>query len=401
MTLSITKTKPQSRHRFTADAALGITARVWFGVAVAGQLIFAAEVASFYGRAILGGNLLALNAAMTHGFIAAEPIGNIVVGVHLAMAVLITLAGALQLIPKIRLRAPALHRWNGRFYVFAAFTISFAGLYMVWFRGTIGDLAQRVGVSLNALLIMLCAVMALRYALARDFATHRRWALRLFIVVSGVWFVRIGAVLAFLLLNVMGYNPTAFNDGIFTVMSYASYLIPLAVLELYLRAGDQPGTRRRVAMASALAALTSVMGVAIVAATFALWLPNLEAAYAPRATLDETLSATIRSRGVTAAVAQYRTLKAEIPARYDFDVDQLNVLGYELLRAGRLNEAVRILQLNVQSYPASANTYDSLGEADMDDGKKASAIINYRKSLALDPQNRNAAAKLRALDAGP
>ncbi|MGC8733219.1 MAG: hypothetical protein ACP5RC_13315, partial [Halothiobacillaceae bacterium] len=81
--------------------------------------------------------------------------------------------------------------------------------------------------------------------------------------------------------------------------------------------------------------------------------------------------------------------------------DQLNVLGYELLRAGRLNDAVRILQLNVGSYPASANTYDSLGEADMDDGKKASAIINYRKSLALDPQNRNAAAKLRALGAGP
>ncbi len=41
-----------------------------------------------------------------------------------------------------------------------------------------------------AALIMLCAAMALRSALARDFKTHRRWALRLYLVVSASLFIR-------------------------------------------------------------------------------------------------------------------------------------------------------------------------------------------------------------------
>ena len=81
--------------------------------------------------------------------------------------------------------------------IVTAFTISLAGLYMMWFRGTVGDLSQHLGQSLDAVLIMLCAVLALRYALARDFKTHRRWALRLFMVVSASLFIRAGIFLSF------------------------------------------------------------------------------------------------------------------------------------------------------------------------------------------------------------
>ncbi len=37
--------------------------------------------------------------------------------------------------------------------------------------------------------------MALRYALARNIDAHKRWAVRTFIVVSGVWFFRVGLML--------------------------------------------------------------------------------------------------------------------------------------------------------------------------------------------------------------
>ncbi len=109
--------------------------------------------------------------------------------------------------PWVRRRAPAFHRWNGRLYLLTALTISAAGLYIVWFRGSIGDLGQHLGISLNAVLILVCASFALRHAIARNIAVHRRWALRLFLVVSGVWFFRIG-LMAWLIVN---HGPVGFD----------------------------------------------------------------------------------------------------------------------------------------------------------------------------------------------
>ena len=82
---------------------------------------------------------------------------------------IILLSGALQLIPLIQRRAPLFIAGMDGFYFVTAFAVSLAGLYMMWFRGTVGDLFQHLGQSLDAVLIMLCAAMALRYALMRNF----------------------------------------------------------------------------------------------------------------------------------------------------------------------------------------------------------------------------------------
>jgi GSH-dependent disulfide-bond oxidoreductase len=88
-------------------------------------------------------------------------------------------------------RAPRFHHWNGRIYLVAAVITAMAGLYMELARSHIPSVVMQAGSVLDALLILLCAAMALRYALARDFKTHRRWALRLFLVVSASWFFRV------------------------------------------------------------------------------------------------------------------------------------------------------------------------------------------------------------------
>ena len=51
----------------------------------------------------------------------------------------------------------------------------------------------------------------------------------------------------------------------------------------------------------------------------------------------------------------------------------------------------------MQEYPKSANVYDSLGEAYMQAGQKDLAIQNYKMSLRLNPENRNAIEMLRKL----
>ena len=397
MTTAVLTHRFSSRATSFADAALPTAARLWYLTAVAGQLVFAFAVASFYTSAVVRGNLPAWNRFMPHGYVAGDTVGNVAVAVHLFAAVFIILSGALQLIPRVRHRAPSLHRWNGRLYMLAAFAVSLAGLHMLWVRGSVNDLTQKLGVSLNAVLIMICAAMALRSAIGRDFKTHRRWALRMFLVVSGVWFVRVGLMLSLLLLKgPVGFDPRTGQGPFITFLVYGSYLVPLTVLELYLRA-ERSGATGRLAMAAALLVLTVAMGAGIFGATMGSWVPKIKTAYDRRTSIEQALSGAIASHGIDAAVRQYHELKAAQPAAYNFAERELNTLGYDLMRAARLEDAIRVFQLNVEAYPRSSNAYDSLGEAYLAGGDKAQAIANYRIALSLDAANRSSAQALQKL----
>src|ERR1700686_465866 len=157
------------------------------------------------------------------------------------------------------------------------------------------------------------------------------------------------------------------------------------------RAQGRSGAACRSAMAAGLLVLTVAMGAGIFAASMALWLPIVKAGYDNRKSIADTLSATIAHSGIDKAAKQYHELKALQPYIYNFDEDELNTLGYQLIRANKFKKAIRIFQLNVEAYPQSSNVYDSLAEAYMDDGDKAQAIANYQKSLELNPKNRGAA----------
>jgi tetratricopeptide (TPR) repeat protein len=384
-----------------ADSALHVATRFWFAVTVIGQLFFAFTIASFYGLAAARGNSAAAwSNHFTHGYVPGDTRGNLAIALHLSSAVVIILAGMLQLIPQIRNRFPVFHRWNGRIYIATAFIISLAGLYMTWIRGSVGDFPQHIGSSLMAVLIMLFAVMALRYALARDFKTHRRWALRLYLVVSASLFIRAGLFLSFLLNHgPFGFDPTTFTGPFLTFITFAQYLLPLAVLEIYFRIRDRGDASQRIAMSFGLFLLTLAMAAGIFAVALANWLPEVKAAYDPRTSIAQTLSATIASTGIDQAVQQYHALKAAQPTTYNFDEGELNTLGYQLIRANKFNEATRVFKLNVEAYPQSGNVYDSLAEAYMDSGNKVQAIANYQLSLKLNPKNRNAVLMLQKLKA--
>ena len=259
-----------------ADTALKIAARFWFLVAVVGQLIFVVYVVAFYGGSAIQGNLEAWNRALPRGYGPGDAIGNLVVAIRLFLAVIIIVGGPLQLIPQIRRYAPSFHRWNGRLYMLTVFvTSSIAGLYMVWSRGR-ADVVQHLGTSLHAVLIMSFAVFALRYAVARDISTHRQWALRLFMVVNAGWFFRIG-LMRWIVLNQgpVGFDSKTFPGPFLTFFSLADYLLPLAILEIYLRTKDRASVGGRLGMTAGLLALTVAMGVGIFAATIFMWLPRM------------------------------------------------------------------------------------------------------------------------------
>jgi hypothetical protein len=278
MTAGTFNAPPACAWDHLAATALTGAARFWYLVTVAGQLIFVAYVVAVYGGAALVGNLQGWNKVMRFGYVPGDGRGNLAIGAHLLMAAIIMVGGALQLIPQLRRRAPALHRWNGRLYLGGAVLASVSGLYMIWWRGAVGDLVQHIGTSLNAVLILVCAALALQRALARDIAAHRRWALRLFLCVSGVWLFRVG-LMFWIAVNggPAGFDPASFTGPFLSFLAFAQYLLPLAVLELYLRSHAHGGAPARLAMAAGLSALTLAMGVGIAVATMGMWLPQIQA----------------------------------------------------------------------------------------------------------------------------
>jgi TolA-binding protein len=180
-------------------------------------------------------------------------------------------------------------------------------------------------------------------------------------------------------------------------MSFSQSLIPLAILEIYFWAQDRPGALRRLATAGLLFVCTLGMVAGTFAVTMAIWVPQVRAGFDPRISVAETLSKTISTSGIDQAIQQYHALKTTEPRTYNFDEGQLNSLGYRLIRKKDFKAAIRIFQLNIESFPKSSNAYDSLAEAYMDDGDKPLAIANYQKALELNPNNGNSASMMKKL----
>ncbi len=82
--------------------------------------------------------------------------------------------------------------------------------------------------------------------------------------------------------------------------------------------------------------------------------------------------------------------KDERNMNYDISENGINFFGYSLLRKAMNNEALKIFKLNTEIYPNEFNTWDSYGECLMKLGRKEEAINAYKKSLKLNPENKNA-----------
>lgn len=258
-----------------ADATLKTSGVLWFIPAAIGQWIFAYYVAAQYGASAFSGDWASWNEIMANGLIAGDLSGNIAILIHIAVAFWITIAGTLQLMPFVRNNARSFHRWNGRLYILIAILTSVAALYMTWARDQLGGVVSDVGISINGVLIIVVAVIAWRAAMARRFDEHQRWALRLFIAVSGVWFQRL--MYGGMIVIVQG-RPPGMTDDLSGPMNvavvYGSYLLPLAVLELYLWA-KRSGAAAKIATAGVVLLSAGATAIGVVGATMIMWLPRI------------------------------------------------------------------------------------------------------------------------------
>ncbi len=248
--------------------------RGWFAATLAGQLLFVAFILLFYWRLVLSGDHAGWNAKpLITGFVAGDAVGNRNFAAHVLAAAVMTLAGLVQMVPPVRQRWPRLHRWSGRLFLATALLLSLGGLWLVWGRGSYFTLAGAVAISLDGVLILWFGAMAWRTARGRKFASHRRWALRCFVAASGVWFMRVGYAAWALTTGGAGIGPRL--SGPFDlVWAFATHLLPLAVLELYLRAERGPAGAQR-AVAAGLWLGTAIILLGAGGAWLLMWSPYL------------------------------------------------------------------------------------------------------------------------------
>lgn len=251
-------------------------ARLWFATASLGLVTFVGFIGAFYGVSTLRGDLAAWNdKPHINAFVPGDPAGNAAFAFHVLLGGLMTASGLLQLIPRARRKAPALHRWNGRGFLALGTLVAVSGLGLVWVRGSYLSLVSGVSVSLNGVLILTFALLTWRTAAARRFDAHRRWAMRLFMVANGVWFFRV-LLMAWVIVNQGPRGMTATLDGPADIaLQFASYLLPLLALELWFHTTARPTPWRRRVVALALVAATALMGVGIFGTVALMWLPHL------------------------------------------------------------------------------------------------------------------------------
>jgi CubicO group peptidase (beta-lactamase class C family) len=115
---------------------------------------------------------------------------------------------------------------------------------------------------------------------------------------------------------------------------------------------------------------------------------DLGLAYLDYARYDSPTMQIVRAakdKEVEEVVGLFQKLRKEHPD--DFAESDINNLGYFLMNAGRVPAAIEIFKINAEYYPNSANVYDSLAEAYMNNGDTDLAIKYYKKALETVPKD--------------
>jgi len=118
----------------------------------------------------------------------------------------------------------------------------------------------------------------------------------------------------------------------------------------------------------------------------------------PRISVATKMNNIRNQLGLDSAINFYRQNKQHDDGIYDFAEQELNLLGYKYLSENKVDDAVRIFQLNVGTYPGSSNAIESLGEAYLQHGDKKAALEEFNKSLSIDPNNADAIRMLKKIN---
>ncbi|RKR03071.1 DUF2306 domain-containing protein [Maricaulis maris] len=266
---------PSRRRRVTPQSLLQGSGVLWFTIAAAGQWLFTYYILGAYIPRTASGDYSRWNeTGLIEGYVQGDWLGNLGFISHVLLAALVSAAGVIQLLPMIRRKFPAFHRWTGRAYISVAVFLAIGGILLIWVRGTrLNDWAA-LGTTIDGLLILVTATFTLRHAMARRIDLHRRWAMRLFVVVSGVWFIRVAYMAWAIASGGAGMRRTL--DGPTDILvPYLAFLVPLIVLEVYQKARDSRSAPFKLGVAGLILVCGGITALGLFGAWMMMWSPNI------------------------------------------------------------------------------------------------------------------------------
>lgn len=116
---------------------------------------------------------------------------------------------------------------------------------------------------------------------------------------------------------------------------------------------------------------------------------------APKKPITDLLRQSVLNEPLEKTKQKFTAWKAD--KAYAVDENEINALGYELMREDKDKEALVVFNLNADAFPESYNVYDSRGELYKKMNNKAAAIQDYKRSVALNPRNTNGFLMLKEL----
>jgi len=93
----------------------------------------------------------------------------------------------------------------------------------------------------------------------------------------------------------------------------------------------------------------------------------------------------IQSQGGQKAVELYNKFEKSDPGCITFSEAAINMVGYRAMQQGHNNDAMALFKLNADTYPNSANCWDSYSDGFQAIGDNAGAIKCYKKVLEILP----------------
>ncbi|MCG2617772.1 beta-lactamase family protein [Terrimonas sp. NA20] len=115
----------------------------------------------------------------------------------------------------------------------------------------------------------------------------------------------------------------------------------------------------------------------------------------PKKSVFELMQKKADSLSGAALIKYYNDLKSTLAADYTFDSEaELNMLGYQLMNKGRLDDAIAVFTYNTKLFPSSGNVFDSAGEAFYNKGDWKQSFNYYTRSVILDSTNQGAREKV-------
>ena len=107
-------------------------------------------------------------------------------------------------------------------------------------------------------------------------------------------------------------------------------------------------------------------------------------------TLPSEVATSYEGGGADSAAAKYKMLREKYYGRaaYDFGEMSLIEVADELGRKpDQRQDAIKVLQMNLDYYPKSGPTFTALGNGSLQLGDTAAAVSAYQRALEIDPEN--------------